>query len=643
LNKLKKNIRLNRIFIVIIIAFSFILYGNTINNDYCLDDNFVIQDNEQVHKGIKGIPEILTSTYSEGKGRTYGYRPFGKITFAIEYSIFGENPHISHLINILLYAITGVFLFLLLIKFLNKYSVWLSFIIVLLFLAHPIHTEVVASLKNREEILSFLGGLSTLYFFYKFVIKKNWIYILPAILCFILGYLSKENIFVFAALIPLSLYFFTNANSKKIFLSLLLLAIIGYIIRQLAHINLSIDKEMMYFENPLYIINSLNNRIIIGFSSLYEYIKLLVFPYPLRHYYGYNMIPFSTWFSFRIIISVIFHLCIFIIAILNFKKKKVVVFGILYYLLAISMFSNIYIPVSGIVGERLVYSASLGFSIVTGFLLFKILSKNKKEFAINYKIIIVLLIILIPYTIGTINRNKAWKDNITLFESDHKHLENSAKANVLYAGTLLKEIRTNKNNTRDSKKQIMLKNSVDYYKRGLKVYPQYTNALKSLGNIYFEFYKDFKTAEKYYIKALKTDSTNSDILLNLGYIYEMKNNNIKAIQCYNIVVKHDSLNINALELFANINNKIGNIGKAIELNKIIMQIEPNSDIPYINIGNYYLLNSDTATSVKYWEKAIEKVPKNANLCNGLYRYFQQHGDSAKAKYYFNLLMNQSYR
>lgn len=106
-----------KIYALILIIFTFILYGNTLWNKYSLDDDLVIYKNPTVQKGIKGIPEIFTTFYSEGKQK-YEYRPIVKTTFAIEYEVFGENPFISHLINVLLYIATILLIFFLLKKFL---------------------------------------------------------------------------------------------------------------------------------------------------------------------------------------------------------------------------------------------------------------------------------------------------------------------------------------------------------------------------------------------------------------------------------------------------------------------------------------------------------------------------------------------
>ena len=153
----------NLLIIGFFIVFAFILYGNTIQNNYSIDDDYVTFSDPTVRKGIKAIPEIFTSLYANvydaGKEIKFGYRPVVKTTYAIESEFFGANPHISHLINILLYALTSILLFFLLRRFFKESHILFPLLVTTLFMAHPVHTEVVSSLKNRDELLSFMFNI----------------------------------------------------------------------------------------------------------------------------------------------------------------------------------------------------------------------------------------------------------------------------------------------------------------------------------------------------------------------------------------------------------------------------------------------------------------------------------------------------
>src|SRR5438128_2668470 len=97
---------------LLIFVFSFVLYFNCVFNNYNMDDELVTQNHRLTSKGISAIPEIFRSPYYEDQaGYKYEYRPVVLASFAIEHSLFGDNAHISHLINVLLYSVLCVLLF----------------------------------------------------------------------------------------------------------------------------------------------------------------------------------------------------------------------------------------------------------------------------------------------------------------------------------------------------------------------------------------------------------------------------------------------------------------------------------------------------------------------------------------------------
>ena len=156
----------------------FLFYGNSLKNKYALDDDYItvtnfpvkgkehVPNHKLVSKGFGGIINIWKSRYAHDSEGAFDYRPLATTTFAIEYGIFGQKPFVSHLINLLLYFICVWMLFSIILKLLEDYAqkFELAFLCSLLFLIHPIHTEVVNNLKCRDEILAFICGMSALWF-----------------------------------------------------------------------------------------------------------------------------------------------------------------------------------------------------------------------------------------------------------------------------------------------------------------------------------------------------------------------------------------------------------------------------------------------------------------------------------------------
>ncbi|MFK7931868.1 MAG: tetratricopeptide repeat protein, partial [Saprospiraceae bacterium] len=151
-----------RLHLLLILGLSFLLYANTLTHDYTQDDAIVIYDNEFTTKGIAGIPDILKYDTFRGFFKEAGkdqlvaggrYRPLTLVMFAVEVELFGQRPFIGHLVNILLYGLVGVILYLLLLQLgisADKKARWwadnstqvyfLAFVTTILFVAHPIHT-----------------------------------------------------------------------------------------------------------------------------------------------------------------------------------------------------------------------------------------------------------------------------------------------------------------------------------------------------------------------------------------------------------------------------------------------------------------------------------------------------------------------
>lgn len=203
-------------------ALAFLLYANTIGNGYNMDDELVTRKHKLTSKGISAIPKIFSSPYySDDMGYSYEYRPMVLTSFAIEHQFFGDKPAVSHFFNVLLYALTVLVLFRLLRKLFHAYPYPLAVVALLLFVFHPMHTEAVASIKNRDELLALLFGLlSWTYALNYMQTRKHW-QLLPVLLFFVAGLLSKSGIAPLVVLIPLSALFFL----RPAFLPLLLVGI----------------------------------------------------------------------------------------------------------------------------------------------------------------------------------------------------------------------------------------------------------------------------------------------------------------------------------------------------------------------------------------------------------------------------------
>ncbi len=636
----------------------FAIYGNSILNNYSLDDEFVIKNNLQVQKGIKAIPEIFTTKYFTDKVSSFGYRPFTKAVFAVEYQIFGLNPRVSHFINVLLFALTSIILLKLLLKIiLPKTGAVFVFITMLIWLFHPIHTEVVASLKNREELLYLIFCLLSLQHFINFIEKRKWYYLVFAICLFVLGYLSKQSAISFALIIPMVLWFmsfpyplqqrgtkienvkqFIKENARVI-VSVIVLLIVTYLLYKMPAWFFSSDKvELLSFENPTRFDHSKIAKLSLSAYAMLINIKLLFIPHPLVFYYGQFTIPEVHITDFWVIFSLILHAVILFFVIKNFNKKSIVIFGTLFYFLGILPFSNFFMEINGIVAERFLYAPSIGFAIVFTFLIFKIsktnISSNSLKSATSMFRYIVIFIVFV-YSIKTIARNTSWKDCYTLYSNDITYLGNSVKANDILAQTIMDKLM---NETSSNKSLIQLKPTLDsiitYYSRSLELFPDNPKALNNIANININFYNKPALAITYLQKAAIIKPNSYEISYNIAKCYELMKKDNEAAKLYSNTIKcepnHPDVWSSLIATYYRLNMPDS---AKITCEKMLV-FDTITDVPYVGLGYYFISKKDTANAIINWEKAIEKNPLNYKRCFSLSKYFKLHNDTIKANYYY---------
>ena len=214
----------------LIFFFVILLYANSIPNDYNMDDELVTLNHRLTSHGITAIPEIFTSTYyKDESGYAYEYRPVVLTTFAIEHDMFGDSPKASHFINLILYAVCCVIFFIAINTITAGLPPYIALAIALLFAAHPSHTEVVSSIKNRDEILGLIFSLLAYLTAFKTITGNlRWLWVTPIL--FLAALLSKLSMLPFAIIIPAALIIFTNVGFKKIMIITLPFAIITFFV-----------------------------------------------------------------------------------------------------------------------------------------------------------------------------------------------------------------------------------------------------------------------------------------------------------------------------------------------------------------------------------------------------------------------------
>lgn len=642
----------------IIVVLVFVLYGNSINNEYAIDDNLVTKGVAKVEKGLVGIPDIFTTPMTSGK-QTYGYRPIVQTTFAIEKQLFRKLPvsqtlkekkrkdkltqaNISHFVNVLLYAIVCILLFSFLRELLKEYNLLIPIITVLLFLVHPLHTEVVDNLKSRDELLMLLFILLSLKFYLKYAVTNNLKNIGLGIFFFLLAALSKKNALAIIGLLPVVLYF-NKTDYKKIIISFLSLAsvLILFVMIKKGLVTESGSRTIKFFENPLRYSDSFMDRITVGLYSSWFYLKMLIYPQNLSYYYGYNQIPMANWSYWQVWVSLLFYLSLGIFGIFQLIKRNILGLGIAIWIGLMIGVNNMMFPIVGIVADRFAFTFSLGFCLVLTYLLLKIFKIEFTNDISNINLpagfLAVLGIIVLVYSGRTIIRNPNWHDEMTLYTHDIEHLTESAKAHALLSNVLYpiigKEMQVNPSNPKNKEN---IEKLVYHYKEALRVDSTYLTTINNLGSVYMNFYKDYDQTIYYCSKAVIIDENYLEAHFNLAFSYEAKKNFEKALYHYSRVIEIKPDYMQVYDKFNRVAVK-HNLKKGIDVLIKISDRVGNPKNIYLDIANLYSLdNYNVKKSIVYFVKAFEEDKTNKQLCSHISTLYNSVGNKEKANFYFSL-------
>jgi protein O-mannosyl-transferase len=516
--------------------FAFLLYQNTVPNGYTVDDPIYYTDNKFVQQGIKGIPRLLLKSTFYGYDGTNDkvYRPLPVLCFAIEHALCGNNPHFNHFVNIAMFSLCCSLLFLVLRRLFNNHPPTIPFMITVLFAAHPIHTEAVASIKGLDEILAFLFSVLTLYFTVTYCDRKKNGFFVLGMGSYLFCLLAKEHGLTLLGVIPLTLYTFRALPLRRIAILTLPfcgVALLYILFRSILLDHFTFSKPLDLTNNTLLAATNHADQLATAFLILGKYLRLLIVPYPLCWDYSYNQIPITTWLDPRSIASLITYLGLLVIGIFGMRKKSPIAYGILFFLLTFSLSSNLFIKIGVTIGERLLFTPSLGFCIAIVFLFLKTGPIHRRLISAAVGGIMVIL-----YTITTIDRNADWRDNPTLLAADISKNSHSAKARYYWANVFFDAGHAEKNNW---EKTQLLSHAIAEYKQSIAIYPESADSWNNLGSAYDEINQKENALEAYQ-KAIAIKPKNTLALNNLGTIYAAKGDLEKAKTYYQKALELDT-------------------------------------------------------------------------------------------------------
>lgn len=510
---------------IILFALAALAYANTIPHDYALDDVYAITRNTYTKQGFDGIDDILKTHFFAGflgekeVALTGGrYRPLSLVTFAIEYAFFGENPHLSHFLNMLLYALMVLLAYRVLRNMFrtDEGKPWLDdalLVALALYALHPLHTEVVANIKGRDEILALGFALLAMQAAWKYTNKPGVVAMAWIMTAFFLALMSKENAAAFLLIIPLGLFWAGKKNIRQhgqIFFFLLIPLLVFVWIRYavLGTLNPGLSQELM--DNP-FLEASLSQRLGTILLTFGNYYRLMVFPHPLTwDYYPYH-IPLVSLSSWQSLVSLVITLGLLTLAVVGTRQRRLYAFGLWFFFISFFMVSNLLVTTGVFMAERFMFMPSLGLCLALAAGYSGVLKRLPEAGKKVWKGLLIL--VLVVFAVLTIQRNKVWKDNFTLYTTDVVTSAHSAKGNNIAGQFFAYEA----NQVGDTVLRREYQDKALFHlQRAIQIHPRYTDAWFHYGNAWYDFRGNLDSLLYCYDQVLRRWPQENNIWQNLN-------------------------------------------------------------------------------------------------------------------------------
>lgn len=406
-----------RLAVSISVALACLVFSNALANQFAYDDVHILVDNENIHS-MDTFVDALTAPYwpsREGKGLGL-WRPFATGVYALGWNAAGGSAWPFHLLNIVLHglvtALTVVFVTTL------TTSPAAGLVGGLVFAVHPVHVEVVANVIGFAELWGALTYLAACLLFLRWR-SEGFGPGRSAALAFLFawGMLTKESAVTLPGALFLLDCYYEDFGLRDV----------GRLLRQRALLYGSIFVAALFvFAGRHAVLGTVANAFpALGADLLDEipriwtlgevwlhYVRLLVFPLDLAADYSPRVIGIHLGWNATNVAGVVVTLMILLLALISWRQRRrgrALAAGVVWFVITMSPVSNFFFMSGVLLGERLLYLPSVGFSLAVGWLVVEGLAHRRRL------TVTLLTVWLIGFSVRTWTRTPTWKSTETVF------------------------------------------------------------------------------------------------------------------------------------------------------------------------------------------------------------------------------------
>lgn len=463
-----------------------------------LDDHEYIQKNKQI---TNLDAANIKSIFVEPTGDMY--IPLVYLSYALEYAVAELDPTRYHTDNLALHIISSL-LILWLIWLLTR-QLLVASLIAGLFALHPLHTESVAWLSERKDVLYapfFLGALISHYYYRH---KNRLSFYLLSIVLFALSCLSKPMAVTLPVVLLIYDYLILQQRSfRKLAATIPFFVFAG--ILSIVTIRM-MDISFTHTFNSNY---NIADKAIMVLHSIFFYIEKTLFPFRLSVLYTYPaktgiLLPASYIFG------AICTLALSWLFLFSKYTNKVIIACFLFYLATLLPTLQLLPNTYTVTADRYSYIPTLGIFGIVAFYLLKLAAQTNIKNTYQWAGLTTLLLLLSTATNG---RAKIWTSDIALF------------SDIVEKGQYLDFVFSDLGQAYDLNGEH--DKALETFKRGATEFPNNTVLVAMYAGALGQ-HNQFDAAIQQYLRCIDQDTTMVGVYINLGDAYLKTGKNGKAI------------------------------------------------------------------------------------------------------------------
>lgn len=594
----------------------FIVYANTINDEFHFDDTPNIVRAKNVHIKYPTLDELKKSTIKHESGNLY--RPVARISLALNWFFGGKDVTGYHLVNIAVHILACFFLYLAIMLILRAprapnipegYAQFVALLAAVLWAANPIQTQAVTYIVQRMASMAAMFYIMGLYFYMKGRLSSSkgsaFAFYGATFMAYLLAVGSKENAVMFPfALVLLEVCFFADLKkikNKRFILSAFFVVLgtgaLGIILFAVFR-----DNPWQYFtglagqyeDRPF----TLGERLLTQPRVLIFYLSQIFYPIADRlslvHDFRVSSSLFSPWTTLPSILAVLGML---LFSTVYINRFKLLAFPLLFFFLNHAVESSIF-PLEMVFEHRnYLPSFFLFLPVAAGFALgiehFRSLGKKTTPaFLVFFATLLVFL-----FGSGTYVRNMAWADNKTLWEDAVEKAPNSPRPYNNLA-LLIK-----KYNPEKAVSLLKMAERGEPVKKDQNKILAYTN----LAYIYMQNEK-YEQAVSYYKKLLKYKPDSEKGWIGLISCYLLRGDMDNALRRANIVLENNPDHQKILGSKSFILLKMDEPEKAYPVAQKYLGQVPDEKKALLNMGCALIGLGKYRQAGIYLSRAVERYP-----------------------------------